>query len=151
MIEKNFAIPFLEYEDFFVKEQNDDPGEYLKRAEPLAERAIFEFLNGKAEICLESTMHRPYAFDILKKLQQVADVRLIYVDAPLDTTIERLRQRPRGGNVEWSREEITSIYEQCKKVDLKYDLVLDNADASDDLLISRLRPLIEERVWRKDH
>ncbi len=151
LIEKEFGIPFFAYEDIFIREQKRDPKEYRKRAEPLAERAIFEFLDEHGSICFENTMERSYAFDILKKMQQVADVRLIYVDVPLATALQRLQERPRKDNVAWSSREITDIYEKCKKLDLKYDLVLNNANASDEDLIGQLRPLIEERKWQKDY
>jgi FkbM family methyltransferase len=151
LIEREFSIPFFEYEDIFIREQKKNPKDYLKRAEPLAERAILEFLDKHGKICLENTMSRPYALDILKKMQQVADVRLIYVDTPLDTTLQRLQQRPRSENVAWSNEEITDIYEKCKNLDLKYDLVLNNTNVSDEHLIGQLRALMEERKWQKDH
>jgi FkbM family methyltransferase len=151
LIEKRFDIPFFEYEDIFIKEQKENPEGYLKRAEPLAEAAILEFLDKKGRICLENTMSRPYAFEILKKLQLVADVRLIYVDSPLKVTLERLEQRPKSDHVEWSKEEIADTYEKAKNLGLKYDLVLDNSTASDDELVSKLSPVIEERVWNDEY
>jgi FkbM family methyltransferase len=151
LIEKEFNIPFFEYEDIFIEEQKKDPKGYLKRAEPLAKHAIFEFLKKNNKICIENTMSRPYAFKILDKLQQVADVRLIYINTPLEITLKRLGQRNKNSNVKWSDEEIEKINKECKRLDFKYDLVIDNTNVSNERILEQLRTLIEERVWQKDY
>ena len=56
LIENCFDIPFFEYEDIFIEAQKDHPDDFLKLAEPLAEKAIFEFLDKRGKICFENTM-----------------------------------------------------------------------------------------------
>ncbi len=151
LIEKHFGVPFLAYEDVFIQEQKKDPEDFLKRAEPLAEFSIFEFLEVNGKICFENTMSRPYALEILRKLQQVADVRTIRVDAPLDLALERFQQRNQNTHVVWTPEEIRRIYQTGVNLGLDYDLILENVDSSDDDLLRSLRPLMEERIWYKDY
>ena len=45
LIENCFDIPFFEYEDIFIEAQKDHPDDFLKLAEPLAEKAILDFLD----------------------------------------------------------------------------------------------------------
>lgn len=47
LLERRFDIPFLRYEDIFVSEYKRNPDGFLKRSEPLAEKAIFDFLLDK--------------------------------------------------------------------------------------------------------
>ncbi len=151
LIEDNFGVPLLAYEDIFVEEQRRDPNDFLQRAELLAEQAIFDFLDANGKICFENTMVRPYAHEILRKLRQVADVRLIYVDAPIEVAIERLQRRDQSQQVVWTQDEVRSIHETSANLALNYDLTLDNADASDEELLESLRPLMEERIWHDDY
>ncbi|MCL5430603.1 MAG: FkbM family methyltransferase [Candidatus Marsarchaeota archaeon] len=147
LIEREFGVPFLEYENIFTKEQNENAEDFLRRAEPSAERAIFEFLERNGKMCLENTMIRPYAHDILEKLQKIADVRMIHVSAPLDLTLQRLQRRTGGDNVRWKSEEIASMYQKSEILGLDYDLTVNNTDLSDEELLYRLRPVMEERKW----
>jgi FkbM family methyltransferase len=151
LIENYFDIPFFEYEDIFIEQQKAHPDNFLGRAEPLAEKAIFNFLEKKRRICFENTMNRPYALDILRKLQQISDVRIIYVDAPVDLARRRLEQRPKSTHVKWTKEELDKIYVDSKRIDLGYDIVLDNANLSDEELRRSLQGLMSERVWYNDH
>ncbi|MGA3020808.1 MAG: hypothetical protein ABSD68_02565, partial [Candidatus Micrarchaeales archaeon] len=67
LIEKNFGVKFFEYENIFIQERKNNPEGYLNRAEPIAERAILEFLEKENRICFENTMCRKYALEILKQ------------------------------------------------------------------------------------
>ncbi len=150
LIENYFDVPFFEYEDIFVEEQKRHPEDFLKLAEPLAEKAIFEFLGRKGRICFENTMVRPYALEILRKLQQISDVRIIYVDTPIELARRRLQQRPKSTHVRWTKEELDRIYAGIKRVDLDYDIVVDNAYSSDEVIRRSLQELMSERVWHDD-
>ena len=150
LIENCFDIPFFEYEDIFIEAQKDHPDGFLKLAEPLAEKAIFDFLEKRGRICFENTMSRPYALAILKKLQQVSDVRVIYVDTPIELARRRLQQRPKSTHVRWMKEELDRIYTGVKRIDLDYDIVLDNSHSSDEEIRRSLQELMSERVWYSD-
>jgi len=151
LIENCFDIPFFEYEDIFIEKQKDYPDDFLKLAEPLAGKAIFEFLDKRGKICFENTMNRPYALDILRKLQQISDVRIIYVDTPIDLARKRFEQRPKSTHVKWTKEELDKIYTGIKSIDLDYDIIIDNANLSDEEIKKNLQELILERVWYNDH
>lgn len=151
LIENYFDIPFFEYEDIFIEKQKDCPDNFLQLSEPLAERAIFEFLDKKGKICFENTMNRPYALEILKKLQQIADVRIIYIDTPKDLALKRFKQRPKSIHVAWPRKELDSIYESNKKVNLDYDFILDNTKSSDEDIKHNLQELMAERTWHQNY
>ena len=151
LIENCFDIPFFEYEDIFVEAQKYHPDDFLKIAEPLAEKAIFEFLNKKGRICFENTMNRPYALAILRKLQQISDVRIIYIDTPIELTRRRLQQRPRNTHVRWTKKELDKIYADIKGIDLSYDVFIKNSDSSDEEIKRNLQELMSERVWHNDY
>ncbi len=151
LIERNFGVPFFDYEEIFAREQNANPEGYLARAEQIAESAIFEFLKNNGRMCFENTMDRSYSTEILKKLQQIADVRVIYVHAPLGLTLERLGRRASSTHVRWTPEEVKRIYEASEGLGLKYDLVLQNTELSDEDLLRQIRPTMEERKWRPEY
>lgn len=67
LMESEFCIPFLAYENVFVDEYRKGGNDYLSRVEPLADKVIFDFLDNKKKICFENTMNRKYALDILDK------------------------------------------------------------------------------------
>ena len=150
LIENCFDIPFFEYENIFIEAQKDHPGDFLKLAEPLAEKAIFDFLDKRGKICFENTMSRPYALAILSKLQQISDVRIIYVDTPIELARRRLQERPKSTHVRWTKEELDRIYSGVKRIDLDYDIVVDNSRSSDKEIRRSLQELMSERVWRSD-
>jgi FkbM family methyltransferase len=150
LIENCFDIPFFEYEDIFIEAQKDHPDDFLKLAEPLAEKAILNFLDKRGKICFENTMSRPYALAILSKLQQISDVRIIYVDTPVELARRRLQERPKSTHVRWTKEELDRIYSGVKRIDLDYDIVIDNSCSSDEEIRRSLQELMLERVWRSD-
>jgi FkbM family methyltransferase len=150
LIENCFDIPFFEYEDIFIEAQKDHPADFLRTAEPLAEKAIFEFLEKKGKICFENTMSRPYALAILRNLQQISDVRIIYVDTSIELARRRFQQRPKSTHVSWTKEELDRIYAGIKRIDLDYDIVIDNSCSSDEEIRRSLQELMSERVWHSD-
>ena len=151
LIEKHFGIHFFDYENIFLQEQKNNSEGYRARAEILSEKAILEFLFKEGKMCIENTMNGQYAQEILKKLQKIADVRTIYVHASFENCLKRLAQRDQGIHVKWTNEEIKAIYDSCEHLDLAYDLVIDNENASKDELLDSLHKLIEGRVWHQDY
>ncbi|MFA5532788.1 MAG: FkbM family methyltransferase [Candidatus Shapirobacteria bacterium] len=151
MIEEEFDIPFFRYENIFIEEQKRDPDGYLKRAEPVARKAIFDFLEKHGKMCFENTMNREYAHEIMKSLQEIADVRLIYVHASSDVAKSRLAKRDQSTHVSWTSQELEKIYNDSEHMDLDYDLMIDNSSANRENLKTKLKPLIEERVWHSDY
>ncbi len=151
LIERDFGIPFFEYEDIFIKEQRKNPVGYLSRAEPTAEVAILNFLNREGRICFENTMARPYALEILNEIQQIADVRIIYVHTSFELALKRLQRREKSTHVSWSQEEVKDIYRRSESLSLDYDLVLHNDNLSDEQMLCYLRRLVEERKWQQAH
>ncbi|MCL4365000.1 MAG: FkbM family methyltransferase [Candidatus Marsarchaeota archaeon] len=151
LIERNFGITFFDYEEIFVKEQRINPKGYLERAEQIAEHAILDFLEENGRICFENTMSRPYSTKILEKLRQIADVRIIYVNASLDLTLKRLERRDGSIHVRWTPEEVRDIYNTSKNIELDYDLVLQNATLSDEELLRQIQAIMDERKWEQDH
>lgn len=150
MMEEEFHIPFFRYEDIFIEEQRRNPEGYLKRAEPIARKAIFDFLEKHRKICFENTMNREYAHEIMRSLQEVADVRLIYIHTSPEIAKSRLSTRDRTTHVSWTPQELEKIYCDSEQMMLDYDLVIDNSDATREDLKSKIQPLIEERVWHPD-
>jgi FkbM family methyltransferase len=134
-----------------VNEQRKNPDGYLKRAEPIAKKAIFDFLDQNGKMCFENTMNRPYATEIMEGLKQIADVRVIRVRTPIETAIERLQKRDQTTHVFWPQQEIIKIYNDSEQKQLDYDLTIDNNDLTENELMIRLTPLMEERVWTKDY
>ena len=152
LMDRKFGVPFLAYEDIFVKEYERNPNGFLGRAEPLAEKAIFDFLESRKKMCFENTMARKYAHDILKKLRKVSDVRLVYVGAPFETTLARISKRNQRRHVKWSKEELEQIYENCKSLNFDYDLIIENQEScSEEEIAAQLAPFFEERKWFDDH
>ncbi len=151
IIEEEFDIPFFRYENIFIEEQKRNPDGYLKRAEPIARKAIFDFLDKNRRICFENTMNREYAHEIMKSLQEVADVRLIYVHTSPDIAKLRLSTRNQTLHVSWTPQELERIYRESEHMALDYDLVVDNSDATREVLKGQIQPLIEERIWHPNY
>lgn len=151
IIEEEFDIPFFRYENIFVEEQKRNPDGYLKRAEPIARKAIFDFLEERGKMCFENTMNREYAHEIMRSLQDIADVRLVYIHTSSNIAMSRLSQRDQSTHVSWTSQELEKIYSDSESMDFTYDLVIDNDNASREDLKTRLKPLVEERIWHPDY
>lgn len=151
LIEEEFNIPFFKYEDIFIEEQKRNPDGYLRRAEPIARKAIFDFLEKHGKMCFENTMNREYAHEIMRSLQDIADVRLIYVHTSSDVARLRLVKRDQSTHVSWTPQELEKIYSDSESMDLDYDLIVDNSSASQEDLKTKLEPLIKERVWHSNY
>jgi shikimate kinase len=135
VIEKYFGIPFLNVDKLGMENIPKSKligEELIKEGFHLEEAKIAEILQTRNSVAFETTGAHPYFFVVLDRLRSNYAVKLIRVLAPIDKCHERMTNRDPTKNIPVSRELIQSINERASKVQLPWDLELDNSiDISD--------------------
>ena len=130
VLEKHFGIPFLNVDTLGLENipKSQLLGEDLiKEGFHCEEAKITEILQTEDSVAFEATGSHAYFFVVLNRLRSSYAIKLIRVFAPLYKCRERIVNRDQTKNIPVSKELIQSINERALKVQLPWDLELDNS------------------------
>lgn len=130
IVEKYFGIHFLNVDTLGLENNPKSKllGEDLIREGFHFEEAkIAEILQTEDSVIFEATGSHAYFSIMLDRLRSSYTTKLIRVSAPLDKCRERIANRDQTKNIPVSNELIQSINERALKVQLSWDLELDNS------------------------
>ncbi len=103
--------------------------------------AVRAALVSAQEVMLEVTGAAPETSTLLEDLRAVARVRLIAVQAPVETCVERVRTRDVSAHLPAPQELVREVHRRSTALGLTYDLQIDNSAASEDDLLAALAAL----------
>ena len=130
IVKKYFGIHFLNVDKLGLENipKSKLLGEDLIREGFHFEEAkIAEILQTEDSVIFENTGAHAYFYVMLERLHSSYEIKLIRVSAPLDKCRERIAKRDQTKNIPVSKELIQSINERALKVQLPWDLELDNS------------------------
>lgn len=135
VIEKYFGIPFLNVDKLGLEnipKSNLLGEDLIREGFHFEESKIAEILQTEDSVAFETTGSHSYFFVILDRLRCSYAVKLIRVSASLDECRARIANRDQTKNIPVSDELIQSINERSLRVQLPWDLELNNSiDISD--------------------
>ncbi len=147
VLERAFHLPFLRVEALLIAhiEKFGEPEGGLKRhGFDIEEEAIDATLRTNAAVIFEATGSSEYFPSVLDNLGAKYNVKLIRILCPLDTCIERIKQRASAGQFAVADDLVNQINRRSAAVSLAWDLVIDNSNpASEPELITRFKALCE--------
>jgi len=80
----------------------------------------------------EATGSCKYFYTVLDRLRAKYDVKLIRIFSPLETCYLRIKKRGQANHIPVSEAMIEEINEKASKVDLNWDLTIDNSSQPTD-------------------
>jgi len=130
IVEKHLGIRFLNVDKLGLENIPKSKllgEELIEEGFHFEEAKIAEILQTEDSVVFESTGAHAYFFVVLSRLRARYTVKLIRISAPLNKCCERINHRDKAQNIPVSSELIQSINERSVKVQLPWDLELDNS------------------------
>jgi shikimate kinase len=145
VLEKRLGVRFLRVEPIFLENLQREPKLEGIDLDRRGFRTVLERLDELAAshpvLCIESTGTADWFPEYLAALRQRFHVLLIRVWTPLDICLQRIQARDASVHIPVSDDRVKEINERASKVDLPWDLEIDNSAFRDE---SRLVQTVSE-------
>jgi len=131
LLEKELGLKFLSVEKLGLENSKRSKltgDERVKESFHEEEAEIDRILALQEAVSFEATGSSEYFFTVLARLRSRYEVRLIRIVSPLETCFRRISQRDAAAHLPVSEAMIKTINEKAAKVDLDWDLTIDNTD-----------------------
>jgi hypothetical protein len=131
MLARRLDVAFLRVEPIYLDVVRRHPGTDAAELEPAGFGAILDALDREAAnhpvVCLESTATAGFFAEFLRRLRSRHDVRIVRVLAPPRACVARVRGRDATDHIPVSDDRLADINRAAERVELPWDLVLDNS------------------------
>lgn len=131
VLERSLAVKFLRIEPLFLELMRQEPELQGIALEQRGFQLVLDEVDAIAQthplVCMESTGAAYTFVKWLAALRQGYRVSLIYVHAPLETCIERVKNRDASAHIPVSDHRLREINAVAQLVELPWDLELDNS------------------------
>ncbi len=145
LVQEKLNIPFFRVEDVWLKNKEKlAEEEYEKKGFELVEKEIDEKLSQTNTLVIESTGASDYFDNFLNSLSLKYFVRLIKVSTPIELCMKRIATRDHSTHIPVSDDRIEKINEKALQVQLDFDMEIDNANATDEEIVNKVKTLFVE-------
>lgn len=130
LLEKELGLRFLSVEKLGIENTRKSKltgDERVKESFHEEEAEIDRILALEEAMSFEATGSSEYFFTVLGRLRSKYKVRLIRIVSPLETCARRIKQRNAAAHLPVSEAMIKIINEKAAKVDLDWDLTIENS------------------------
>ena len=131
LLEKELGLKFLSVEKLGIantKKSKLTGYERVKESFREEEAEIDRILAQRDAMSLEATGASEYFLVVLGRLRSKYNVRLIRIVSPLETCYGRIKQRDAAAHLPVSEAMIKEINVKAARVDLEWDLTIDNSN-----------------------
>ena len=146
ILEKHYGIEFLRVEQLLIehiRENGLPDGPLSKDGFDVEEEAIRGILERENAVISEVTGSSIYLQDFLTNLGNLYDLKLIHIVCPLDVCVSRVQRRAAKDHFEVADDALRRINEKSAKIQLNWDLEIDNSGAaSSEQLISQFERIM---------
>lgn len=139
ILERHLGLAFLRIEPIFLGILRREPElegiELERRGFQAVLEKLDELAHSREVLCIESTGTARTLPELLAALRRRFEVRLIRVRSPLDVCLERIRSRDASLHIPVSDDRVMEINEIAARVELPWDLEIDNSDLQEEAAI----------------
>jgi shikimate kinase len=143
MLQDKIGIQFFRVEDIWLSHKSVRvTNKYIQDGFTLVEQEIDRLLINKNRITIESTGTTKCFIMFLERLKTKYDIKLIKVQTSPELCLTRIKSRDLSVHVPVSDDIVTQINQDALKVDLNYDLIIDNERSSDNEILKMIQEVI---------
>ncbi len=144
LLQKKLGIHFFRVEDIWLSLKSERlSNEYIIEGFNLVKQKIDSLLLRKNRIIIESTGVTEYFPKFLDSLSTQYEVKLVKIVTSPEVCLHRVKSRDLSIHVPVSDDIVSEINQIASKVDLKYDLIIDNERTSDSMIIEMFQKMIK--------
>ena len=143
LIQSKLNIIFFRVEDVWLSLKSERLSRvYILEGFGLIEKKIDEMFLNTEQLIIESTGTTDYFEKFINKLRKKYDLKLVKVHTNPDLCLKRVRSRDSSMHVPVSDDIVKKINEDALKVNLNYDLIIDNEKSSDIEILDKIQKLL---------
>jgi dephospho-CoA kinase len=142
LLREKTGIYFFRVEDIWLSLKSERlSDEYITTGFKLVRQNIDVLLRTHSRIIIESTATSGHFFKFLDSLRSEYAVRLVKIVASPRVCSDRIKSRDSSIHVPVSDDILTIINQASLQANLRYDLVIENEDTSDELIIEQFNKM----------
>lgn len=143
LIESVSGIKYVDSEKLFMSVQHAGvtEGDNIEKGYQLVEHEILKLLKDSDSVTLDSTGAAGGFWDMMKRIEQRADVKLISVSAPEELCIQRIRERDGMRHIEIEEDSIRKINRISSSVEFDYAFKVETDKFDRDLFFYKFMQL----------
>jgi shikimate kinase len=143
LMQERLGIRFIRIENIWLSiKQERLTNEYCSKGFRLAEREIDNQFKDSDIITIESTGITKYFEPFLERLNQKYNIKLIKIDASPDICLQRVKSRNSNTHIPVSDDILEQINQEALKVNLEFDMVINNEISSENEILMQIQELL---------
>jgi len=143
LIQDNIGIKFFSVENVWLSLKSGRlSNEYILEGFSIVEKEIDKLLLDTDRITIESTGTTDYFHKFLDRIKVKYDVKLVKIQTNPELCLKRIKSRDSSLHVPVSDDIVDKINQDALKVNLNYDLIIDNENSSDDKILEDIKKVL---------
>jgi shikimate kinase len=144
LIQEKLGIKFFRVENIWLSLPTERfSNEYIIEGFSLVEKELDRFLIDTDWIIIESTGATDYFNIFLDKIKSKYDVKLVKINTDPELCFKRVKSRDSSIHIPVSDDIVDKINRDALKVDLHYDLLINNDKSKDNEIIEKIQTIIK--------
>jgi shikimate kinase len=143
LLQEKLDIKFFRVENIWLSLKSERlTNEYILEGFGLVEQEIDNLLQKTDRIIIESTGTTHYFNIFINRLKTKYDLVFVKIHTSPELCLKRVKSRDSSIHVPISDEVVEQINQDALKVNLKYDLIIDNEKSSDDKILEDIKKVL---------
>jgi len=143
LLQEKLDIKFFRVENVWLSLKSDRlTNEYILEGFGLVEQEIDKLLLNTDRIIIESTGTTHYFSTFINRLKTKYDLILVNIQTSQELCLQRVKSRDSSIHVPISDDIVKQINQDALKVNLKYDIIIDNEKSSDDKILEDIQKVL---------
>jgi shikimate kinase len=143
LLQEKLYIKFFRVENVWLSLKSERlTKEYILEGFNLVEQEIDRLLLNSDRITIESTGTTVYFGIFIDRLRTKYDLKLVKIRTSTELCLRRVKSRDSSIHVPISDDIVEQINRDALKVDLKYDIIIDNEKSSDDEILENFQKIL---------
>ena len=144
LIQERLGINFIRVEDIWLTmKQKRFSEDYFSEGFRLVEQEIENQFKSSDLVSIESTGTSKYFKRFLRALGNKYNLKLIKIDTSPDTCLKRIKSRDSSIHIPVSDDIIQQVNRAALEVDIEFDTVIENENASDNEILMKINEMIK--------
>jgi len=143
LLQEKLNIKFFRVENVWLSLKSERlTNEYILEGFGLVEREIDKLLLNKNRIIIESTGTTDYFSTFINKLETKYDLKIVKIQTSPELCLQRIKSRDSSNHVPISDDIVKKINQDALKINLKYDLIIDNEKSTDNKILEDIQKVL---------
>ncbi|HCC04700.1 TPA: shikimate kinase [Patescibacteria group bacterium] len=143
LIQRKLGIQFFRVEDVWLELKEEKfSEEYIRKGFSLVAEKIDEKFKEANRLVIESTAAHQEFHNLLARLKDKYEVKLIKIMAPPDLCLKRTKTRVQSIHIPVSDDRVEVINRKAFSVNLPFDLVIENEKGTDKEIVGNFSSLL---------